>query len=118
MIYGVGEAFSKRAVVPNGVFRLMPPEFDKIFTSIVEARKELYKRIIGNKGSPTELYVYNLSNKQNPQQIGCGFRTIVNQNHEVVFGKKWVMWEPFDPRGRSTGKYYYLNKDGTLGTKR
>lgn len=118
MIYGVGEAFTKRAVVPNGVIRMMPPEFDKTFTSIVDARKELYKRIIGNKGPSDTLFVYDLSNKQNPHQIGCGFRTIVNQNYKVVFGKKWVIWEPLDPRGRSTGKYYYLNKDGTLGKKR
>lgn len=118
MLYGVGEAYRERAVVPNGVIRMMPPEFDKIFTSIVDARKELYKRVIGNKGSPIELYVYDLSNKQDPQQIGRGYRTIVNQNYKVVNGKKWVIWEPFGPRGGSLGVFYYLNKDGTLGAKR
>ena len=117
MLYGVGEAYRERAVVPKGVIRMMPPEFDKIFTSIVDARKELYKRVIGNKGSPTELYVYDLSNKQNPQQIGCGYRTIINQRY-VVDGMKRVIWEPFGPRGGSLGVFYYLNKDGTLGVKR
>lgn len=115
--YGVGEAFQKRAVIPNGVIRMMPPKFDKTFTSIVDARKELYKRVIGNKGSPIELYVYNLSNGMSPRQVGMGYRTIINQKY-VVDGTKRVIWEPFSPRGGSLGVFYYLNKDGTLGAKR
>lgn len=116
MIYGVGEAYRERAVVPNGVIRMMPPEFDKIFTSLVDARKELYKRVIGNKGAPITLFVYDLSYKQHPTQIGCGYRTIVNQNYKVVSDKKWVIWEPFPRKGPRV--FYYLNKDGTLGAKR
>lgn len=117
MIYGVGEAYRERAVVPNGVIRMMPPEFDKTFTSIVDARKELYKKVIGNKGPPIELYVYDLSNKQQPDQIGRGYRTIINQYYKVVNDKKWVIWEPFIPR-KGPRVFYYLNKDGTLGKKR
>lgn len=118
MLYGVGEAYRERAVVPNGVIRMMPPEFDKTFTSIVDARKELYRKVMGNKGSPITLFVYDLSNRVHPRQIGYGYRTNINQKYKVEIGKKWVIWEPFGPRGGSLGVFYYLNKDGTLGAKR
>ena len=108
--YGIGGPYR------GNYQRLLPPSFKHYYLSIDAARAALYKEAIGQpKGQPETIWIYDLS-KDEPRQIGFGYRSKIGPDNKVYQDKMWVLYENMNVPAR-LHRTWYLNKDGSLGKR-
>ena len=107
MKYGIGKA-------PRSSDDMNKMRFDKTYRSIVNARRDAYRKAIDGYIGDT-IYIYQISDRGYLTQIGFCYRTIVQKNMKVDSKKPSVIFENMNSGPRHI---WYLNKDGTLGNKR